>query len=386
MTDNDKISEDFVEDPLYEITYENAKLEEEIKNLKRTIVFYQEELEKFRTPPFLVSEVTDIVDDNKYIVRLPNQSSFLVQKSAEFDKKLEVGDVVVNEQRSLVIVDKIDITKNFSIENYVIIDKPKVTWGDIGGVGDAVEKVREVLELPLKSPKLFKEVGIEPPKGILLYGPPGTGKTMIAKALANQTNSTFIQIVGSELVQKYIGEGAKLVKDLFEYARKKAPTIIFIDEVDAIASRRIENGTSGEREVQRTFMQLLAEIDGFKPLDNVKVVAATNRIDVLDEAVIRPGRLERLVKVDIPDTEGKYEILRIHTKNMSLNRDVNLKEIAKHLDDFSGADIKALVTEAGYIAINNKRKSVTHKDFLKAVTHIKIDKEDNSLMIDSLYK
>ncbi len=376
---NDNLEEDktinYTEDPLYKISLENSKLEEEVKNLKRTVEFYQNELEKFRKPPFLISEVVNKLDNDKYIVKLPNQSNFLVQKSSQLDLDIKIGDYVVNEQRSLVIIDKVDIGKDYSVENYVLIEKPKISWKDIGGLDKEIEMIKEVLEMPLKKPKLFKEVGIEPPKGILLHGPPGTGKTMLAKALAKETNSTFIEIVGGELVQKYIGEGAKLVKNLFELAREKAPSIIFIDEIDAIASRRIENGTSGEREVQRTFMQLLAEMDGFKPLDNVKIIAATNRIDVLDEAIIRPGRLERIIEIKEPNRKGREEILKIHTKNMKL-KNVSLKEIAKLTENFTGAELKALVTEAGYNAIRKDRKYVILEDFIKGKERIKKEEEN----------
>lgn len=367
-------------DPLYSISFENQKLEEENKNLKRTVQFYQTELEKFRTPPFVVSEVISITDDNKAIVKLPNQSNFLVEVSQDV-KDLRSGDMVLNEQKSLIITGKVDLTKNFAVENYLIVnDNPDVMWKDIGGLTKEVNKVKEVLELPLLKPKMFQEIGITPPKGVLLYGPPGTGKTMIAKALAAETNSTFIELVGSELVQKFIGEGAKLVKDLFEMARKKAPSIIFIDEIDAIASRRIETGTSGEREVQRTFMQLLGEIDGFDGLSDVKIIAATNRIDILDEAILRPGRLERHVEVEVPDEEGRVEILAIHTKKMKVSSDINLGKIAKLTDNFSGAELKALTTEAGYIAIRGNKKKVTQKDFIAAIDVVKRDENEYQVM------
>ena len=364
------------EDPLYAISYENARLEEENKNLKRTVQFYQAELEKFRTPPFIVSEVISITDEQKAIVKLPNQSNFLVEISNTMKEDLKVGDTVVNEQKSLVVTDKINLSKNFPVENYVIVSHDlKVSWKDIGGLSREVEKVKEVLEMPLKDPKTFEEMGITPPKGVLLYGPPGTGKTMIAKALAKETNATFIELVGSELVQKFIGEGAKLVKELFQMAREKGPTIIFIDEVDAIAARRVENGTSGEREVQRTFMQLLGEIDGFDALSNVKIIAATNRIDILDEAIIRPGRLERHIEVKPPEVEGRLEILKIHTKSMKLKKHVDLHEIAQKADHFSGAELKALTTEAGYLAIKNKKSEISQEHLLEAIEIVK-EKED----------
>lgn len=369
------------DDPLYSISFENARLEEENKNLKRTVQFYQTELEKFRTPPFIVSEIISLTEENKAIVRLPNQSNFLVEVSQNSPKDLRAGDMVLNEQKSLVIMDKVDMSKNFTVENYLIINnKPEVSWEDIGGLRNEVEKVKEVLELPLIKPKMFKEIGISPPKGVLLYGPPGTGKTMIAKALAKETKATFIELVGSELVQKFIGEGAKLVKDLFELARKKAPTIIFIDELDAIAAKRIETGTSGEREVQRTFMQLLGEIDGFDPLSNVKIIAATNRLDILDEAIIRPGRLERHIEVNLADEEGRLEILKIHTKKMKVESDINLEEIAKKTDKFTGAELKALTTEAGYNTIRNDRKKVNQEDFLSSIEKIKEKDKDYDLL------
>ena len=238
-----------------------------------------------------------------------------------------------------------------------------------------MREIKEVVELPLKKPELFKKVGITPPKGILLYGDPGTGKTLLAKAVASSTNSTFIEVVGSELVQKFIGEGAKMVGEIFELARKKAPSIVFIDELDALAAKRIEVGTSGEREVNRTFMQLLAEIDGFNSLDNVKIIGATNRKDVLDPAVVRPGRLDRLIHIPLPKNDGRLEILKIHSKNMTLGKDIDLNNISAIMEDLCGAEIKAVCTEAGYFAIRENRTSITRKDFLKAIDKVKLAEE-----------
>ena len=242
------------------------------------------------------------------------------------------------------------------------------------GTADVIETISDV-ELPLKKPELFKSIGITPPKGILLHGPPGTGKTILAKAVAASTNSTFIEIVASELVQKFIGEGARLVKEVFNLAREKAPSIVFIDEIDALAAKRIEIGTSGEREVQRTFMQFLAELDGFKPLDNVKIIGATNRKDILDPAIIRPGRLDRLIHIDNPNKEGIEEIFKIHTKNMKLERIISTKDIIKAMDGFSGAEIRAVCTEAGYFAIRENRKKVVKEDFLKGIEKVKREEE-----------
>jgi proteasome regulatory subunit len=232
----------------------------------------------------------------------------------------------------------------------------------------------------VKKPELFQQVGIKPPKGILLYGPPGTGKTLLAKAVASETDSTFIEVVGSELVQKFIGEGAKLIKEIFLLAREKAPAIIFIDEIDALASRRIDIGTSGEREVQRTFMQLLAEIDGFKPLDNVKLIGCTNRKDILDPAVLRPGRLDRLIQIPNPDEEGIKEIFKIHTKDMQLDKRFKPEAIYRFMNGFSGAEIRAACTEAGYFAIRSNRYKVNEKDFRQAIEKVqqeeKLEGED----------
>ncbi len=240
---------------------------------------------------------------------------------------------------------------------------------------DVIREVKEVIELPLKKPGLFEKVGIKPPKGLLLYGPPGTGKTLMAKAVAHSTNATFIEVVGSELVQKFIGEGAKLVKEIFALARTKAPAIVFIDEIDALAAMRMDTGTSGEREVNRTFMQLLAELDGFKPLDNVKIIGATNRLDILDKAIIRPGRLDRLVEVGLPDEKGIQEILKVHTRRMSLEK-VNLRKLAGKMVGFSGAEVRAVCTEAGYFAIRSDRDHVVEDDFVLAIEKIKVEEEE----------
>jgi len=351
---------------------ENAILKEAISNLNR-------ELEKLREPPLIITDVDRVFTEDKQrkaVIRLPNGNNFYVNIPEKI-KKLNAGDSVLCEQRNLNIVRKIEGNINASdVEKFVIIEKPTITWRDIGGLEEQAREVQEVVELPLLHPEVFKKVGIEPPKGILLYGPPGTGKTLLAKAVANATKCTFIEIVGSELVQKFIGEGAKLVKAIFELAKTKAPAIIFIDEIDALASKRIELGTSGEREVQRTFMQLLAEIDGFKKLDNVKIIGATNRIDILDNAVIRPGRLDRLIEVDLPNEQGRQQIFNIHTKNMSFDKTVKLDNLIKHTDKMSGAEIRAICTEAGYFAIRDKRNKIKQQDFLSAIDKIKKEVEE----------
>ena len=308
------------------------------------------------------------------LIRLQNGNEFLVNVSRDCEG-LHVADTVLAEQKNLTVIKKIPSSKKFDVEKFVIVDRPTIAWSEIGGLELQELEIKEVIELPLKKPKLFKKIGIEPPKGILLYGPPGTGKTLLAKAVASSTNSTFIQIVGSELVQKFIGEGAKLVKEIFQLAREKAPSIIFIDEIDAIAATRIEVGTSGEREVQRTFMQLLSEIDGFKPLDNVKIIGCTNRKDILDNAVIRPGRLDRLIQVPLPDTEARKEIFKIHTKPMKLAKQVDMDKLVDMMKEFSGAEIKAVCTEAGYFAIREDVTTIDMDHLLQAVEKLQLEKE-----------
>lgn len=349
-------------------------LEDENRLLKETVNHLKREMEKFQQPPLLVAEIKDLID-GMVLLRLNNGNEFYVGVSDKIND-IAPGDSVLVEQKNLTVLRKIPLSKSFNVEKFVIVEKPQISWEQVGGLAKQAEEIKEVIELPLKKPELFKRVGIQPPKGILLYGPPGTGKTLLAKAVASATDSCFIEVVGSELVQKFIGEGAKLIKEIFQLAREKAPTIIFIDELDALAAKRIDIGTSGEREVQRTFMQLLAEIDGFKPLGNVKIVGCTNRKDILDPAVLRPGRLDRLINIPTPDTDGIKEIFSIHTKSMQLEKKTNIDRICKAMNGFSGAEIKAVCTEAGYFAIRKNRYKVNEKDFMQAV--LKVKQEEKS--------
>ena len=344
-------------------------LEDENRLLKETVTNLKREMEKYQQVPLLVAEIKDIIE-GKILLRLNNGNEFYVGV-AEGVKDLMPGDSVLVEQKNLTVLRKIPLSKSFNVEKFVIVEKPTISWNDVGALDRQAEEIKEVIELPLKKPELFKKVGIQPPKGILLYGPPGTGKTLLAKAVAAATDSTFIEVVGSELVQKFIGEGAKLIKEIFQLAKEKAPAIIFIDELDALASKRMDIGTSGEREVQRTFMQLLAEIDGFKPLGNVKIIGCTNRKDILDPAVLRPGRLDRLIHTPTPDEKGIREIFKIHTRNMQLAKKFDIDMICKAMKGFSGAEIKASCTEAGYFAIRNNRFKVNEKDFRRAVEKVK---------------
>jgi len=364
----EKVDREKLSDIVYGYTADTGRFGEESLLLKETVAQLKAEIERFRKSPLMVCEVRELYGQQA-VIRIPNGNQFFVEVASDCER-LKSGDSVLVEQRNLTVVRKARSSKRHNVEKFVIVDKPDVSWADIGGMQEQINEIREVVELPLTRPELFKRVGIQPPKGVLLHGPPGTGKTLLAKAVASSTNSTFIEIIGSELVQKFIGEGAKMVKEVFQLAREKEPSIVFVDELDAIAARRIELGTSGEREVQRTFMQLLAEIDGFRNLGKVKVVGCTNRKDILDPAVLRPGRFDRQIEVPLPNKDSRREIFGIHSKDMNA-KEVNIPLLCASSEGFSGADIKAVCTEAGYFAIRSNREKVTHEDFVNAIEKIR---------------
>ena len=355
----------------------NRKVENEKRSAENQKVRYEREVRKLRSelerlkgPPLLVGTVLDVLDDNRVVIKSSTGPKFVVNASQFIEQELIAGARVALNQQSLAIVGALPPSKDPTVYGMEIIETPTVSYDDIGGLDAQIQELRETVELPLLKPELFKKVGIEPPKGVLLYGPPGTGKTLLAKAVAKHTESVFIRIVGSELVQKYIGEGARLVRELFEMAREKAPSIIFIDELDAIGAKRLDSATSGDREVQRTLMQLLAEMDGFENRGEVKIIGATNRSDILDPALLRPGRFDRLIDIPLPTYEARVEIVKIHTSGMNLAQQIDAERIAKLTDGASGADIKAIAMEAGMFAIRAERESVTIADFDKAVRKV----------------
>ncbi len=350
-------------------TTSGLNLEEENKLLRETVHQLKEEVNKYRTPALMLADVVDLMD-GKAVIKIPNGNKFLVEIAAHV-QNVAPGHSVLIEQKNLTVVDKIQTNTKFHVEKFVILETPNVPWSQVGGLESQIVDIKEVIELPLTKPELFKKVGITPPKGILLHGPPGTGKTLLAKAVASSAHCTFIEIVASELVQKFIGEGAKLVKEIFELARAKAPSIVFIDELDALAAKRVELGTSGEREVQRTFMQLLSELDGFKPLDNVKIIGCTNRKDILDPAILRPGRLDRLIEVPPPNKNGIRDIFKIHSRNMRFQTGFTIEKFLDQLTNFSGAEIKAVCTEAGYFAIRKNRTQIQEEDIKQAILKVK---------------
>jgi len=253
---------------------------------------------------------------------------------------------------------------------------PLESYADIGGLEKQIQEIKEAVELPLTHPELYEEIGIIPPKGVILYGVPGTGKTLLAKAVANSTSATFLRVVGSELIQKYLGDGPKLVRELFRVAEECAPSIVFIDEIDAVGKKRYDSGSGGEREIQRTMLELLNQLDGFDSRSDVKVIMATNRIESLDPALIRPGRIDRKIEFTLPDQKNKRKIFQIHTSKMTLGEDVNLEEFVMTKDEISGADIKAICTEAGLMALRERRMRVTQPDFRKAKENVLYRKKD----------
>ncbi len=309
---------------------------------------------------------------NKYVINVKQIAKFVVglgEKVAptDIEEGMRVGVDRSKYSIQIPLPPKIDPT----VSLMTVEDKPDVTYDDVGGAKDAMEKLREVLETPLLHPERFVTLGIEPPKGVLLYGPPGTGKTLTARAVANRTDACFIRVIGSELVQKYVGEGARMVRELFTMARSKRACIVFFDEVDAIGGARSgadENGS--DNEVQRTMLQIVTELDGFDARGNIKVLMATNRPDTLDPALLRPGRLDRKVEFGLPDLEGRGHILKIHSKRMNCDRDIRFELIARLCPNTTGAELHSVCTEAGMFAIRARRKSVSEKDFLESVNKV----------------
>ena len=349
------------------IETQKIRYEREVRKLKS-------EIEQLRSPPLVIGTVTDLVDSNRVIVRSSAGPRFLVRSSMCIDPdQLKPGVRCTLNQQSLAVIDILPESYDAAVYGMEVIETPDVSYADIGGLDRQIMEIKEAVELPLKRPELFDRIGIDPPKGVLLHGPPGTGKTLLAKAVAQETNAYFLRMVGSELVQKYIGEGARLVRELFELAKKKSPTIIFIDEIDAVGASRTEATTSGDREVQRTLMQLLAGMDGFERRGDVKIIGATNRIDILDRALLRPGRFDRIIEIPLPDVEGRLAILNVHTRKMTLDEEVNLREIAFLTEGKNGADLRAICMEAGMFAIREEHDSITRTDFLNAIEKIGLD-------------
>ena len=357
-------------DDAKQLMTEKMYLENELNQLKKRINRLDEEIRSLRTPPYIIGNVQDVIGE-KVVVRSSNGTIFLVSKNPRIDSsKMQPGARVSMNQDTLAVIDILDDAFDPLVSGAEIIDKPNIKYSDLGGLDEQIREVRDAIELSLEKPEEFERFGIQPPKGVLLTGPPGTGKTMLAKAVANQTNATFLGLVGSELAQKYIGEGGRMVRELFALARKKAPCIIFIDEIDAIGSKRLDSSTSGDREVQRTLMQLLSELDGFDSLENVKVIAATNRPELLDKALLRPGRFDRIVEIPLPGIEGREAIFKVHAKKMPLDKNVDFAKLSIITDGYSGAEIKAVTIDVGMNAISEGVTKCKMSHFKEAISSI----------------
>jgi len=339
--------------------------------LEKEVMQLRKENGQLKRVPLFVAAVVDVLENGEvYLRQQGNNQEYVTTVSEKLHRILKPGmKVAVN--NTLSVVKTIGNIYDSRVRVMELDEQPNVTFAQVGGLKEEIEEVREAVEYPLTKPEIYERVGVEPPKGILLYGPPGTGKTLIAKAVARQSRARFIRMSGSELVHKYIGEGAQLVRELFVLARERAPAIVFIDEIDAIGSMRTNDGTSGSAEVQRTLMQLLAEMDGFGNRGNVRIMAATNRIDMLDPALLRPGRFDRIIQVPLPDAGARLEILKIHTAKMSLSRDVDLAGLADLAEHTTGAELQAVCREAGMMAVRRDADAVDHEDFLAALRKVK---------------
>lgn len=328
-------------------------------------------VDDIRGSPMAVGTLEEIIDENHAIVSTSVGSEYYVVIMTFVDKDLlEPGCTVLLNHKVHAVIGVLTDDTDPMVSVMKLEKAPQETYADIGGLDTQIQEIKESVELPLTHPEYYEEMGIKPPKGVILYGAPGTGKTLLAKAVANQTSATFLRVCGSELIQKYLGEGPKLVRELFRVAEDHAPSIVFIDEIDAIGTKRYDSHSGGEREIQRTLLELLNQLDGFDSRGDVKVVMATNRIETLDPALIRPGRIDRKIEFPLPDEKTKRRIFQIHTTKMTLASDVDLEEYIMAKDDLSGADIKAICTEAGLLALRDRRMKVNNEDFKKAKENV----------------
>jgi len=336
-------------------------------------------VDDLRGSPMAVGSLEEIIDENHAIVSTSVGSEHYVSIFSFVDKdQLEPGCTVLMNHKVHAVVGVLGDDTDPLVSVMKLEKAPTETYADIGGLDQQITEIKESVELPLTHPEYYEEMGIRPPKGVILYGPPGTGKTLLAKAVANQTSATFLRVVGSELIQKYLGDGPKLVRELFRVAEEHAPSIVFMDEIDAVGTKRYDSNSGGEREIQRTMLELLNQLDGFDSRGDVKVIMATNRIDSLDPALIRPGRIDRKIEFPLPDVKTKRRIFNIHTNRMTLSDDVSLEEYINSKEELSGADIKAICTEAGLLALRERRMKVTNDDFKKAKENVLYRKKEGT--------
>lgn len=410
--DEESLGEEVLRMPTDEIQSRTRLMDNEIKIMKSEVMRITHELqtqnekikdntEKIKvnkTLPYLVSNVIELLDidaqeeeDDGAVVVLDSQRKgkcaviktstrqtyFLPVIGLVDSEKLKPGDLVGVNKDSYLILETLPAEYDARVKAMEVDERPTEQYSDIGGLDKQIQELIEAVVLPMTHKDKFKNLGIHPPKGVLLYGAPGTGKTLLARACAAQTKSTFLKLAGPQLVQMFIGDGAKLVRDAFALAKEKSPAIIFIDELDAIGTKRFDSEKAGDREVQRTMLELLNQLDGFSSTADIKVIAATNRVDILDPALLRSGRLDRKIEFPHPNEEARARIMQIHSRKMNVSPDVNFEELARTTDDFNGAQCKAVCVEAGMIALRRSATSVTHEDFMDAIMEVQAKKKAN---------
>mmetsp|Transcript_17516 Transcript_17516/g.33236 ORF Transcript_17516/g.33236 Transcript_17516/m.33236 type:complete len:434 (-) Transcript_17516:244-1545(-) len=374
-----------------------SRLMLENKNMEGKIKENNEKIKMNKQLPYLVANVIEILDldedakeddganvdlnanrnDKCVVVKTSTrQTVFLPVVGLVDAKELKPGELVGVNKDSYLILDKLPAEYDSRVKAMEVDERPTEDYGDIGGLNKQIQELREAIVRPITHAELFKKIGIKPPKGVLMYGPPGTGKTLLARACAAKTKACFLKIAATQLVQMFIGDGAKLVRDAFALAKEKAPAIIFIDEIDAIGTKRFDSDKSGDREVQRTMLELLNQLDGFSSDNRIKVIAATNRPDILDPALLRSGRLDRKIEFPHPDEKGRAQILRIHSGKMNVSQEnVNFEELARCTDDFNGAQLKAVCIEAGMIALRENKDSLDHHAFMEGINEVRAKKK-----------
>merc|ERR1712038_103411 len=352
-------------------------IKDEQRNLKKEYLHAQEEVKRIQSVPLVIGQFLEAVDQNTGIVGSTTGSNYYVRILSTIDREqLKTNASIALHKHSNALVDVLPPEADSSISMLSQGERPNISYADIGGLDIQKQEIKEAVELPLTHFDLYKQIGIDPPRGVLMYGPPGCGKTMLAKAVAHHTTASFIRVVGSEFVQKYLGEGPRMVRDVFRLAKENSPAIIFIDEIDAIATKRFDAQTGADREVQRILLELLNQMDGFDQTTNVKVIMATNRQDTLDPALLRPGRLDRKIEFPLPDRRQKRLIFSTITTKMNLSEEVDLEDFVARPDRISGADINAICQEAGMQAVRENRYIVLPKDFEKGYKN-NIKKDEN---------
>lgn len=364
------------------------RLEAQRNALNEKVRFIKDELRLLQEPGSYVGEIVKVVSDKKVLVKVQPEGKYVVDISKDINvKDLKASQRVCLKSDSYML-HKVLENKADPLVSLMMVEKvPDSTYDMLGGLTKQIKEIKEVIELPVKHPELFESLGITQPKGVILYGPPGTGKTLLARAVAHHTDCKFIRVSGAELVQKYIGEGSRMVRELFVMAREHAPSIIFMDEIDSIGSSRVEGGSGGgDSEVQRTMLELLNQLDGFETSKNIKIIMATNRLDILDPALLRPGRIDRKIEFPPPTVAARTQILRIHSRKMNLTRGINLRKIAEKMNGCSGADVKGVCTEAGMYALRERRIHVTQEDLELAVGKVMNKNQESAISAAKLFK